>query len=155
MYLYQYALLAGFVCLLFNKEARFAAVVFIFAWSIYLLDVISMNATTYYAATATIEMCIGFILNPRFRVVSILSYMLMLLNIYGLMFHYDDMGRAVYINLYAIISVTQFLFLLTRAIPNGISRLPDEHWLVRCVDYDSRQARVIMYKSKNTKESNR
>jgi len=155
MYFYQYALLAGFTCLLFSRKTRFAASVFLLGWIIYLSVIFDFSGSTYYAASATIEMCIGYALNKRFRLVSLLNYCLMSLNIYGFMVHMDDAGRDIYIYLYAIISITQFLFLLARALPNGINRLPAKHPVVRAVNFDSRKAHDIMYKNTPKKGKNR
>lgn len=155
MYSYQYALLIGFLLLLLKRETRLAASIFIIGWVIYLFVFIDASSTYKYMACATIEAAIAYTLNNRYRVVAYLGYLLIFVNIYGLALIKLKVGPISYDVMYAIISVTQFMFLLTRAIPNGINRLPAEHLLVRLVNFDSRQARVIMYKSKTTKETDR
>lgn len=155
MYFYQHVLLAGFVCLLLNRKTRVASASFLLGWVIYLFFVIDVATSYKYISCATIEMAIAYYLNKEYRVVAYLGYSLILVNIYGLILYKNGIGPITYDVTYAIISITQFMFLLARAIPNGINRLPDEHYMVRLVNFDSRQTRVIMCKSKATKETDR
>ena len=155
MFLYQYILLAGFTCLLFNKDSRFASAVFLSGWAVYLLFVIDDGSATYYAASATIEMCIAYALNKRFRVISWAGYSLMILNLYGLFVHYNDAGRVIYINTYMAIAIFQLLILIIRTNRNGIGRLHTKHFVVRAVNFDSRGSYDRMYKNKTKKGSNR
>jgi hypothetical protein len=150
VYFYQYILLAGFTCLLFNKETRVAAFVFLVGWVVYLLTTIGIDYEFYFLVSATIETAIAYVLNNKYRAVSWLGYTLIPVNIIGLKLHIHDIG--VYYDVaYAIISVTQFLFLMARAIPNGINRLHTEHFLVRAVNFDSRGSYDIMYKNSTKK----
>ncbi len=151
MYFYQYVLLAGLTCLLFNKNTRFSASVFIFGWAVYLLWFIDAPSTYKYAACGTIEFCIAYALNKRHRVVAWLGYTLILVNIYGLILIKIKYGPMSYDIIYAIISITQFLFLLMRAIPNGITRLHTKHFMVRVANFDSRSSYDRMYKDKTEK----
>ena len=153
MYTYNYILLAGFICLLFNKNTRFAAFVFLAGWALYLLLTIGASASFYYVASATIEVSIAYILNTKYRAVSYLGYSLILVNMYGLFLYKNGIGPISYDAAYALISITQFMFLLARAILNGI-RLPTKHFMVRAVNFDSRGAYGIMYKNTATKGSN-
>ena len=155
MYFYQYILLAGFVCLLFNKETRFPASVFLCGWVIYTLSTLSVSTAFYYISAATIEAAIAYSLNKRHRAVAYLGYLLIFVNIYGLMLYRNKIGPLSYDVIYAIISVTQFLFLLVRAIPNGLNRLPAKHFVVRAVNFDSRGAYGRMYKNTQAKGKNR
>jgi len=155
MYPYQYVLLAGFVCLLLNKETRFAASVFLLGWAAYLLFFIDASSTYKYIACAAIETSIAYSINNRYRVVSYLGYSLIFVNIYGLMLIRGKVDPVSYDVIYGLISVAQFLFLLMRAIPNGISRLHNEHIIVRLVNFDGSQARDIMCKNKTKKETSR
>lgn len=148
-------LLAGFVCLLFDSKTRFAASVFLLGWAVYLVVFIDATSTYKYIACATIEASIAFALNKRHVIVAYLGYSLIFVNIYGLALINNKVGPISYDVIYAIISVTQFMFLLARAVPNGINRLPAKHCLVRLVNFDSRQTRGIMYKSKTKTETNK
>ena len=154
MYLYNYILLAGFSCLLFNKETRFAAFVFLTGWAVYFIFTYGAASSTYYIASATIEAVIAYVLNNKYRVVAYIGYLLILVNIYGLALIKNKVGPISYDMIYAVLSITQFLFLLARAIPNGINRLHTEHFMVRAVNFDSRGSYVRMYKNNKAKGEN-
>ena len=153
MYFYQYILLAGFTCLLFNREVRFAASVFLSGWLIYLVVTIDIPYALYFCASATIETAIAGILNARYRLISYLGYSLILVNFAGLLLHINGI-KVYYDFVYAIISITQFLLLLARAIPNGVGRLHIKHLVVRAVNFDSRGAYDRMYKNSNAQGKN-
>lgn len=151
MYFYQYALLAGFTCLLFSNSTRFASFVFICGWVVYLIATDSNYPATYYAISATIEAAIAYALNHRFRVVSWLGYSLILVNAYGLLLFKINAEPWSYDLIYALVAITQFLFLLARAMPNGIHRLPFKRFMVRAVSLDSCGAYDRMHKNKKSK----
>jgi len=155
MYTYNYILLAGFVCLLFNSRTRFASSIFLAGWAIYLLSTFNASTAFYYMASGTIEAAIAYTLNKRYRAIACLGYLLILVNFYGLMLYKSGVSPLTYDVIYAIISITQFLFLLMRAIPNGLNRLPAKHFMVRAVNFDSRGAYGRMYKNTQTKGKNR
>ena len=146
--------MAGFVCLIFSRQTRFASTTFLSAWVIYLLVTIDVSATFYYGASATIELTVAYLLNKRYRAVSWLGYSLILVNVYGLILYMNGADPLSYDVIYAIISVTQFLFLLARALPNGLNRLHTQHFMVRAVNFDSRGTYDRMYKNKTKKGSN-
>ena len=150
MYFYQYILLAGFACLLFNKNTRFASGVFLLGWIIYFITTFGAEYEFYFLASATIETVIAVTLNNRYRLVSYLGYSLLLLNIIGLLLHVCDI-RFYYDFAYALISCAQFSLLLLRIIPNGICRLHNEHFMVRVINYDSRGSYARMCKDIKTK----
>jgi hypothetical protein len=154
MYFYQYILLAGFVCLLFNDKTRFAAFVFLAGWVIYTISTLSASTAFYYMSAGTIEAVIAYILNKRYRVIAYLGYLLIFVNFYGLMLYKNGIGPLSYDVIYALISVTQFLFLLARAVPNGINRLHTQHFMVRAVNFDSRGSYDRMYKNSKAKGEN-
>lgn len=147
MYIYQYILLAGLTCLLFNKNTRFSASVFLTGWLVYLILFIDAPSTYKYIACGVIEFSIAYALNKRHLVISFLGYFLILVNVYGLLLIKIKVGPLSYDIIYAIISITQFLFLLIRAMTNGITRLNNEHFIVFLANFDSRSAYDRMYKS--------
>ena len=155
MYLYQYILLAGFTCLLFSKEVRFASVIFLTGWAVYLVYFIDAPSNYKYVACGAIELSIAYILNRSYRIVAYIGYSLILVNIYGLLLIVNKLPPASYDIIYALLSVTQFLILIIRANLNGILRLSEQYWLVRLINFDSGQARGIMCKNKATKEAHR
>ena len=150
MYFYNYILLAGFVCLLFNRNTRFPASVFLLGWIVYFATTFGAEYEFYFLASATIETVIAVILNAKYRLVSWFGYSLLLLNIVGLIFHINNI-KFYYDFAYALISCAQFSLLLLRIMPNGICRLHNKHFMVRVIDYDSRGAYVRMCKDIKTK----
>lgn len=105
-------------------------------------------------SAGTIEAVIAYILNKRYRVIAYLGYLLIFVNFYGLMLYKNGIGPLSYDVIYALISVTQFLFLLARAVPNGINRLHTQHFMVRAVNFDSRGSYDRMYKNSKAKGEN-
>ncbi len=154
MYLYQYVLLAGFSCLFFRRETRFAASLFLIGWCAYLLFFIDAVSSYKYAACATIELSIAYALNKKNRVVAYMGYALVLVNVYGLVLIVEKRPPDTYDLTYALLSIIQFLFLLARAVPNGISELHSKHIVVRCLNYDSGQAYGKMYRNTPTSKKN-
>ena len=150
MYFYNYILLAGFVCLLFNRNTRFPASVFLLGWVVYFATTFGAEYKLYFLASATIETVISVILNAKYRLVSWLGYSLLLLNIVGLILHINNI-KFYYDIAYALISCAQFSLLLLRIIPNGICRLHNEHFMVRVINYDSRGSYARMCKDIKTK----
>jgi len=151
MYLFNYVLLAGFACLLFSRDSRGAALTFLAGWAIYIYAILGLPEVSYYALSGAIELVIAYRLNPKYRAVAYLGYSLVLYNLAGFLLHdvgtdypYFDIG-------YTIISSVQFLFLLMRAIPNGLNRLHTQHFMVRLLNFDSRGSYGRMYENTTTK----
>ncbi len=153
MYLYQYILLVGFVGLFFNVKAKEAATVFLIGWGVYAVAVCGTDFRYYFLLSATIELAIAYKLNSRYRVISYISYSLILVNIFGLILHINGI-KWHYDFVYALLSIIQFLFLLARATPNGIGKLHSKHIVVRCLNYDSGQAYDKMYTNTPTSKKN-
>ncbi len=154
MYLYQYILLAGFSCLFFKRETKFAATAFLTGWASYSLLTINVPTEVYYALSATTELVIAYVLNKRFRIVSYIGYFLIVVNAYGLLLYKLGLAPFSYDLIYALLSTIQFLFLLARATPNGIGKLHSKHIVVRCLNYDSGQAYGKMYRNTPTSKKN-
>ena len=146
--------MAGFVCLLFLKSTRFPASVFLAGWIVYVLSTINASTAFYYVSAGSIEVAIGYTLNRRYRIVALLGYSLIIVNIYGLLLYKNGIGPITYDVAYAVISVTQFLLLLARVIPDGISRRYTKHFVVRAINFDSRGAYDRMYKNNKAKGEN-
>ena len=155
MYIYQYLLFAGFLLLLTSNMTRDAALIFLVGWVVYLVVTIGASNSVYFVASGTIETAIAFYLNKRYRLVSYLGYSLLLVNVFGYFLYVNGISRGLYDLVYAIISVTQFLFLLARAIPNGLNRLHRKHFVVRAINFDSRGAYDRMCKNTQEKSSYR
>jgi hypothetical protein len=153
MYFYQYILLAGFTCLLFNKETRFASVVFLLSWVVYLLLFIDATVSYKYIACATLELSIAYLLNNRFRLVSYIGYFLIFVNIFGLMLYKNKLDPMPYDFIYAILSVTQLILLILRVNLNGLHRLHPEHIMVRIANFDGGQSSVTMHKTQTNKKT--
>ena len=154
MYLYQYALITGLTCLLLSRSAKGAAGVFLIGWAFYLLFIIDAPSSYKYISCATIETAIAFILNTKYRLVSYIGYSLTIVNVYGLFLISAERMPITYDLIYAVLAVTQFLLLLARAMPNGINRLHPKSFVVRVVNFDSRQTHNRVCKKLKTKGSN-
>ena len=138
MYLYQYVLLTGFTCLLLFKRTRLASFAFLSGWFVYLMFFYGLDSVYKYGACSTIEVAIAYVLNNRFRFVAYLGYSLLFVNLYGMFIYLNNHSAYYYDGIYALISITQFLFIMIRVIPsNGIYRLPSKHFMVRLIDFDS------------------
>jgi hypothetical protein len=154
MYIYQYALIIGFTCLLFNRGTKGAAGVFLVGWALYLFFILDAPSSYKYICCATIETVIAFILNAKYRLVSYIGYSLTIVNVYGLFLIGTGRMPITYDVIYAVLAVTQFLLLLARAMPNGINRLHPKSFVVRVVNFDSRQACNRVHKKLKTQGSN-
>ncbi len=154
MYLYQYILLAGFSCLFFRRETRYSAAAFLIGWFVYIALILGLSEINYYALSATVELCIAYALNKRHRIVSYIGYSLVLFNCAGFLSHWLYINFVGFDLIYALLSTTQFLFLLARATPNGIGKLHSKHIVVRCLNYDSGQAYDKMYTNTPTSKKN-
>ena len=147
MYFYQYALIAGFTCLLFNKNTRGAAGVFLIGWALYLFFILDAPSSYKYLSCATIETVIAFILNAKYRLLSYIGYSLTIVNAYGLFLIGTGRMPVTYDVIYAVLAITQFLLLLARAMPNGINRLHPKSFVVRVINFDKRQAHNKVHKN--------
>lgn len=154
MYFYNYVVLVGFFLLCFNKRSRFAALVFLSGWALYLVFVIGASEVSYYAKSATVELIVGFVLNKRYRAISYISYILVVVNFAGFTAHSVQTAFPYFDFVYACLSVIQFLLLLLRVMPDGINRLHSKHFMVRLLNFDSRGAYDRMHKNKQAKGSN-
>ncbi len=153
MYLYQYILLVGFVGLFFNIKTKEAAKTFFIGWGVYLVAVYGTDFRYYFLLSATIELVIAYRLNTRYRVVSYISYSLMLVNVFGLILHINGI-KWYYDFVYALLSMIQFLLLLARTIPNGICRLHGKCFMVRCLNYDRGESYGKMYTNPSASKKN-
>ncbi len=153
MYLYQYVLLAGFSCLFFNVKTKEAAKTLLIGWGAYIVAVHGTDFRYYFLLSATIELAIAYRLNTRYRVVSYISYSLMLVNVFGLILHINGI-KWYYDFVYALLSIIQFLLLLARTIPNGICRLHGKCFMVRCLNYDRGESYGKMYTNPSASKKN-
>ncbi len=147
MYTYQYFILAAFCGLYFNKKTKLASELFLLGWAFYFLFTIDSSATLYYSITATIEAFIGYMLNKRYRLVSYLSYTLILVNVLGIVLYKNGFQSTYYDIIYAIISIAQVVLLITRATGYGGCGFCFKHIMDVIADFDSRKARDTMYKN--------
>ncbi len=152
MYLYQYILMAGYTCLFFNDKTKEAATAFILGWCVYIGFVYGCGVTYYFALSAIIETAIAYKLNKRYRLVSYISYSLILVNMVGLIMNLYGV-KFVYDVVYAILAVAQFILLLARMVFDGSGRANYKWFIVRCVNFDSRKTYATMRKNQPTKKA--
>ncbi len=151
MYLYQYILMAGYTCLFFNTKTKEAATAFILGWSVYCVFVYGCGVAYYFALSAMIETAIAYSLNKRYRLVSYISYSLILVNMAGLIMELYGI-KLVYDVVYAILAVAQFLLLLARMVLDGNDRANYKWFIVRCVNFDSRKTYATLHKNQSNEK---
>ena len=146
MFIYQYILLLGFVGLYFNRETKFAASAFLIGWAVYIVIVLGTNFEHYFILSAIIELAIAYTLNHKYKHVSYVSYLLILVNVAGLILHINGI-KDYYNHVYAVLSVYQFTLLIGRLILNGIHRRSIQRSAFCGGNYDSRKACAKVYKN--------
>lgn len=164
MYIYQYLIMATVCCLFIVPRLRYPAYIFVCSWItyyIFLINIIESPYEEYYfAGCALIEFFIGWALNPRFKLVSMFSYSLILVNFLGYALHYNDLDQFYYIVLYAIIETLRILVLIARGLLDGVDK---SYWrlrfrfganfLVRSIDFDGDETYVKMHKNTSIKKT--
>lgn len=143
MYTYQYLILAALCGLYFNNQTSKAAETLLLAWAFYIAVTMHLSTEYYYAATAFVELLIGYKLNQKYRLVSYMSYSLILVNLLGLMLFKNGLQPTSYDIIYAIISIAQILLLMIR-VSYGRNRIPFQRLMDNLVSFDSRKARDTM-----------
>ena len=142
--------MAGYTCLFFNNKTKEAATAFVLGWCVYIGFVYGCGVTYYFALSAIIETAIAYNLNKRYRLVSYISYSLILVNLAGLIMNLYGV-KFVYDVIYAILAVAQFVLLLARTVLEGSDRANYKLFIVRCVNFDSRKTYATLHKSQANK----
>tara|TARA_R110000772_G_scaffold85327_4_gene179400 strand:+ start:608 stop:1072 length:465 start_codon:yes stop_codon:yes gene_type:complete len=146
MFIYQYILLLGFAGLYFNKETKMAASAFLIGWAVYIAFALGTKFEQYFILSAVIELAIAYALNNKYKNVSYVSYLLILVNVAGLILHINGI-KDYYNHIYAVLSTYQFSLLLIKLVPNGIYRRPIQCNAFCDSNYDCGQARVKVHKN--------
>lgn len=154
MYFYQYLYIGLFFILLNFKASRFAALIFLFSFSIYISFILNIESNEwYYKLSAFKELIVGFILIKRYFWVAFLSVLLIAVNSYGFMIYEYGYDPYSYDIMCFIIITLQIMLLTTRGLLNGVNRSVLPFWLVRLVNFDGFQSRVTMHKNTPNKEA--
>ena len=149
MFIYQYILLLGFAGLYFDKETKLAASAFLIGWAVYIVFALGTKFEQYFILSAIIELAIAYALNNKYKNVSYVSYLLILVNMAGLILHINGI-KDYYNHIYAVLSIYQFTLLIGRLILNGIYRRAIQCNTFCAGNYDCGQARVKVHKITTT-----
>lgn len=108
-----------FVVLLKFKTLRYAAVTIITGYLLYFTAVEPLSGEYYYHGTALLNLIIGIVLFPRYKLVALLSFSLILVNNIGFVLYETGYEPALYNDLSLCIILTQILLLYIRALTDG------------------------------------
>ncbi len=144
--------MAIFGCLYFNKQTKLAAQCFIVGWAFYVVATIGLPATKYYVTAAFIEFSIGYILNKDYRLVSYISYSLILVNAFGLLLYKNAISPLSYDIIYFLLSVTQVVLLIIRGLYSGSNRHASQRLIICLLHLDSRKESHNVRQASENKE---
>ena len=139
MTLYQLIIIWVFVALLIPPKTRVAALVILAFNFVYFQFVLNLEWTEYYHYSATLAAVVGVILYRRYRLVSLLSFLLIPANIIGYLLCKNYFDPYIYDNMCLTIILLQIIVLLSRGLTNGISWGNKRNPLVFLADFDSRK----------------
>ena len=151
----DYIHLSLFTGLLKFRTVRYAAMTILAGYAVYFTSVIPLADEYYYHATGLLNLVIGLFLFPRFKLVALLSFLLIVVNNVGLMMYELGYEPALYNNLSQIIIIIQLLLLYIRALLDGqILRGTRGRALVWLVNADCIQssATLLQKKKEGTKK---
>lgn len=160
MYLYQYIVMSATCCLFLMPATRLAFAVFAVSWVLYIFMVTELPGYYYFAMVATLDLYIGWSLNIKYRIPAYLSYSLIPITFFGLYMWWNDYSKFYYDLFYAIIETLRILSLIARGLLDGVRNSERgvglsgiKYFLVRFVDFDSRQACGKMLKNTSTQKA--
>ena len=156
--------MAAVCCLFIVPKLRYPAYIFVCSWVTYYIFLINILESPfedyYFAGSALIEFFIGWALNKGFKLVSLLSYSLILVNFIGYCFHYYELDQFYYIVIYAIIEILRILVLIARGLLDGVDKNRwrlrlrfGANFLVRSIDFDGNETYVKMHKNTPIKKT--
>ena len=143
------------VLLILNGAVRYAALVLSLSFVFYAIFILNLSGEYYYAACAGLELLKGFLLNKKYRLVSYLCYLLILINYSGWVLYEFSYDPFVYDILCSVILIMQVALLIMQGLLNGVNRSYRHIFVVRLINFDSGQARGTMFKNKATKKTDR
>ncbi len=108
-----------FAVLLKFKTVRYAAATIIIGYAIYFTCITPLSDDYYYHGTALLNLIIGCILFPRYKLVALLSFSLIVINNVGLVLYDTGQDPTLYNNLSMLVIQMQILLLYIRALTDG------------------------------------
>jgi hypothetical protein len=132
------------VALLIPPQTRMAAFVMLAFNFIYFQFVLNLDWTEYYHYSATLCATIGVILYRKYKLVALLSFLLIPVNIIGYLLCKNYFDPYIYDNMCLTITLLQVVVLLSRGLTNGISWGNKRNPLVFLADFDSRKNHAKM-----------
>ena len=144
---YQLIIIWAFVALLIPHKTRFAAVVMLSFNFVYFQFISSLQWTEYYHYSATLPALVGVLLYRQYKLVSILSFLLIPTNIIGYLLCKNYYEPYIYDNICLTIILLQVLVLLSRGLSDGFSWGNKGNPLVFLADFDSRKNHAKIQKT--------
>ena len=140
-------IIGAFLALLIPEQSRVAANVMLIFNLVYFLFVIDLDWNYYYITSATLNTVIGFILFSRYRIVAILSFLLIPVNFIGYTMYKYYYEPTIYDNICLTIIILQIVMLTVRGLLNGIDKRFNNGPLVFLVNFDSRKNHAKIQKT--------
>lgn len=145
------------MCLLLlskDKDTQFSAAVLVVAYLFYQSFIVSASDINYYLYTPFLNLVTGIALQKRNPYAAICSYSLALFSVGGFFLWYNYYEPDIYDNISLLILILQAITILPTRLINGL-RDNIKHLMAKSRIFNSIQARVTMYKSHPTKETDR
>lgn len=108
-----------FSVLLGFKTARYAAASILIGYALYHAAVVPLPGEYYYHVTALLNLIIGCVLFPKYKLVAILSFSLIIVCNLGYMLYESGFEPTLYNDLSLVIIITQIILLYIRALTDG------------------------------------
>tara|TARA_R110001632_G_scaffold216657_1_gene344979 strand:+ start:769 stop:1227 length:459 start_codon:yes stop_codon:yes gene_type:complete len=145
--IFDLIIIGAFIALSFKKESSFAAKVILALNAVYFSFVINMDWDDYYLYTATINTVVGVIIFNKYKLVAILFFLLIPVNILGYLLCDNNYEPNTYNNFCIAITLLQIIVLSSRGLTNGISWGNKRNPLVFLADFDSRKNHAKIQKT--------
>jgi len=145
--IFDLIIIGAFIALSFKKESSFAAKVILALNAVYFSFVINMAWDDYYLYTATINTAAGVIIFNKYKLVAILFFLLIPVNILGYLLCDNNYEPNIYNNFCIAITLLQIIVLSSRGLANGISWGNKRNPLVFLVNFDSRKNHAKIQKT--------
>ncbi len=139
-------IIGAFIALLYPEQSRFAAKHILILNYFYFSFMFNADWDVYYLYSATLCTILGVSLYKRYRVVAILSFLLIPVNYIGYLLSFNYYEPTIYDNICLIIILLQIIMLTIRGLLNGIDRQYNYSPMVFLVNFDSNKKHAKIQK---------
>ena len=131
----QYIFIGALLLLFFNQKTRLASSVILASYAVYIPFVLELDGDQYYYhLSALIDLLIGLAVYKKFKIVGLLSFLLIPVHSLGLALYDGYYEPALYDNMCVLIIILQLIALLYKATPDGIITWIRRRFMV-CITY--------------------